>query len=97
MGETYELIGITKRKFRQTEHYYIHIKHNQKMIMEGQDIPKIYVVNSWFKKILNEIDYKKMIDKEPIKFKLLKGRTSNIKKMENLIEIDEDIINQYKL
>ena len=32
MGEMYELIGITKRQFRQIEHYYIHIKHNQKMI-----------------------------------------------------------------
>ena len=34
MGETYELIGITKRKFRQTDHYYIHIKH--KKINDGR-------------------------------------------------------------
>ena len=51
MGETYELIRITKRKFRQTEHYYIHIKQNQTLILEGRDIPKIYVVNSWMKNI----------------------------------------------
>lgn len=97
MGDTYELIGITKRKFRQTEHYYIHIKHNQKLMMEGQDVPKIFIVNYWMKKILNEIDYKKLIDKEPINFKLLKAKTTNSRRLENLIEIDENIINQYKL
>ena len=97
MGDTYELIGITKRKFRQTEHYYIHIKHNQKLMMEGQDVPNLFIANFWMKKILNEIDYKKLIDKEPINFKLLKGKATNSKILENLIEIDENIINQYKL
>jgi hypothetical protein len=96
MGEVYELIGITKRKFRSTEHYYIHIKYKNKIILEGTE-PKIYIVNYWLKKILNEIDYKKMIDGEPLKFKLLKGKTTGNKTIENIIEIDENIINQYKL
>ena len=49
MGEVYELIGITKRKFRSTEHYYIHIKYKNKFILEGTE-PKIFIVNYWMKK-----------------------------------------------
>ena len=37
-----------------------------------------------------------MIDGEPLKFKLLKGKTTGNKTIENIIEIDENIINQYK-
>ena len=65
--------------------------------MEGQDVPKIFIANFWMKKILNEIDYKNLIDKEPINFKLLKSKTTPSKRLENLIEIDENIISQYKL
>ena len=43
--------------------------------MEGQDVPNIFIANFWLKKILNEIDYKNLIDKEPINFKLLKSKT----------------------
>ena len=96
MGEIYELIGITKQKFRQTEHYYIHMKYKNKFILEGTE-PKTFIVNYWLTKVLNEIDYKNMIDGEPLKFELLKGKTTNNKTIENLIEVDDDIINQYKL
>ena len=38
-----------------------------------------------------------MNDGEPLEFKLLKARTTHIRTIEHLIEIDEHIINQYKL
>ena len=38
-----------------------------------------------------------MIDGEAVKFELLNGKTTGNKTIENLNEIDENIINQYKV
>ena len=50
MGEIYELIGITKRSFRNTTHYYIHIKYKNKLILEGTE-PTKFIVNLCVKNI----------------------------------------------
>ena len=96
LNEIYEIQGITKRPFRNTNHYYLHLLYKNKLIQQGDD-PKIFIANYWLRQILNEIDYIKMIDEKPIKFKILKARTTWNKTIENTIDINENIVNQYKL
>ena len=66
------------------------------MINQGTE-PKIFIANYWLRQILNEIDYIKMMNGKPIKFKILKARTTWNKTIENTIDINENIVNQYKL
>ena len=63
----------------------------------NEDDKKIFVVNQWMRSILEQLDINKLIGAKPLKFKVLQTKkTTKGKLSENLIEIDKDIINQYK-
>ena len=50
------------------------------------------------REILDTIDLNKLIGAKPLKFKVLQTKQSTkLKVTENLIEVDKDLINQYKL
>ena len=63
----------------------------------NEEDKKVFVVNQWMRSILEQLDINKLIGAKPLKFKVLQTKkTTTAKISENLIEIDKDIINQYK-
>ena len=59
---------------------------------------KIFIGNQWMREIFDTIDLNKIIGAKPLKFKVLQTKKSTKAKVsENLIEVDNNIINQYKL
>jgi len=63
----------------------------------NEDDKKVFVVNQWMRSILEQLDINKLIGAKPLKFKVLQTKkTTTAKISENLIEVDKDIINQYK-
>ena len=95
--ENYEIIGIKKQPYRKMYHYYLHLKYQKKIMKYNEDDKKVFVVNQWMRSILEQLDINKLIGAKPLKFKVLQTKkTTTAKISENLIEVDKDIINQYK-
>ena len=95
--ETYEIIGVKKQPYRKMYHYYLHLKH-QKKVMKWNDYDEnIFVVNQLLREILDDIDINKLVGAKPLKFKVLNTQKSTKSKVsENVVEVDADIINQFK-
>ena len=64
----------------------------------NEEDEKIFIGNQWIREIFDTIDLNKIIGAKPLKFKVLQTKKSTKAKVsENLIEVDNNVINQYKL
>ena len=96
--EDYEIIGIKKQPYRHMFHYFLHLRQKKEVLKYNHDDVKIFCGNQWMREIFDKIDVNKLIGAKPLKFKVLQTkRSTKTKTSENLIEVDDNIINQYKL
>ena len=78
-------------------HYYFHLKY-QKIMKYNEEDQKIFVGNQWMREILDAIDLNRLIGAKPLKFNFLQTKQSTkLKITENLIQVDNGLLNRYKL
>lgn len=98
LTETYEIVGIKRVIYRKMYHYYFHIKYQKKYLSYNNCEKKIYVANGWMRDVFESLDINLLIGEKPLYFKILPTKKSSKSKLqENLIEMNDKIISQYKL